>query len=159
MSDTVSPEVRRRIMASIRGKDTKPELVLRRGLHRLGFRFRLHDRNLPGKPDIVLPKYRAVILAHGCFWHGHGCHLFKWPSTREEFWRKKITRNRELDSINTGKLLEQDWRVCIVWECALKGKYRIPQDKVIQSCSKWLDSDSVYIEIEGKSVHDRGCER
>ncbi|WP_234992589.1 very short patch repair endonuclease [Kroppenstedtia eburnea] len=137
-------------MSSIRGKDTKPELVLRRGLHRLGFRFRLHDKRLPGKPDIVLPKYRAVILAHGCFWHGHLCHLFKWPSTREEFWRKKITRNRDLDNININKLMESDWRVCIVWECALKGKHRLPHDEVIETCSKWLDSESVYIEIDAK---------
>lgn len=148
MSDSVSSEVRSRIMSSIRGKNTKPELVLRSGLHQLGFRFRLHDRRLPGKPDIVFPKYQAVIFANGCFWHGHQCHLFKWPSTRKEFWRKKITRNQELDHINIGKLMEQDWRVCLVWECALKGKHRLPIDKVIETCSEWLVSKSVYIEID-----------
>lgn len=135
-------------MSSIRGKNTKPELVLRKGLHRLGFRFRLHDRRLPGKPDIVLPKYRAVIFAHGCFWHGHHCHLFKWPSTRKEYWQRKIKRNRELDNVHITNLLEQDWRVCIVWECTIKGKYRLPEETVIQACSEWLVSESSYIEID-----------
>lgn len=89
MSDKVSSEVRKRMMSNIRSKNTKPELILRKGLHQLGFRFRLHHRQLPGKPDMVFPKYRAVIFDHGCFWHGHQCHLFKWPATREEFWYQK----------------------------------------------------------------------
>lgn len=147
MSDKVTSEMRSRIMASIRGEDTKPELVLRSGLHQLGYRFRLHDRNLPGKPDIVFPRFRAVIFAHGCFWHGHECHLFKWPKTREEFWRKKITRNRELDTRNLELLRDLGWRICVVWECALRGKYRFPKEDVILACSDWLESGSDFLEI------------
>lgn len=86
------------MMAGIRGKDTKPELVVRRGLHALGFRFRLHDRALSGKPDMVLPRWRAVIFIHGCFWHAHDCPLFRWPGTRQDFWRQKIGRNQERDA-------------------------------------------------------------
>ena len=93
MADVVDRKTRSRMMSGIRGKNTRPELLIRKGLHARGFRFRLHDKRLPGKPDLVLPKYSAVIFVHGCFWHGHDCHLFKWPQSRREFWRKKITRN------------------------------------------------------------------
>lgn len=147
MPDIVSTEVRSRMMSSIRGKDTKPELILRKGLHRSGFRFRLHSRRLPGKPDMVFSRYRAVIFVHGCFWHGHSCHLFKWPSTREQFWYEKINRNRELDSLNFSRLRELGWRVGIVWECALKGKYRLPHEKVVEQCAKWLESEVPLLEI------------
>lgn len=151
MPDIVSPEVRKRMMSNIRGKNTKPELILRKGLHKLGFRFRLHKRDLPGKPDIALPRYRAVIFVHGCFWHGHDCHLFKWPSTREQFWFEKINRNREMDRINFSLLRESGWRIGIVWECALKGKYRIHQEEVIMKCAQWLKSDMPLFEIKGSS--------
>ena len=97
MVDVVDTATRSRMMAGIRGTNTKPELLLRKGLHAQGFRFRLHSTGLPGKPDIVLPRHHAVVFAHGCFWHGHNCHLFKWPSTRPEFWQAKIERNREVD--------------------------------------------------------------
>ena len=140
MPDIVSPETRSRMMAGIRGKDTKPELVIRRGLHRLGFRFRLHDRRLPGKPDRVFPKHNAVIFVHGCFWHGHDCHLFRWPATRREFWRQKISRNREVDARNRRALLETGWRVLEVWECALKGRDARPAASVVSSCARWLRS-------------------
>lgn len=89
MTDVVDKATRSRMMAGIKGKDTKPEMLIRSELHRRGFRFRKNVKDLPGKPDIVLPKYRAVIMVNGCFWHGHGCRLFKWPSTRPEFWREK----------------------------------------------------------------------
>lgn len=150
MPDIVTPQVRSRMMSRIRGKNTKPELLLRRGLHRLGFRFRVHERKLPGKPDIVFPRYRAVIFVHGCFWHGHQCHLFKWPSTREDFWRNKIIRNREVDERNIKQLHELGWRICIVWECALKGKNRIPLDEVLDTCARWLRSDTLILEIGSK---------
>lgn len=149
MPDIVTPEVRSRMMAGIRGKNTKPELMLRRGLHAAGFRFRLHDRALPGKPDIVFPKYRAVLFAHGCFWHGHGCHLFKWPSSRPDFWRKKIYRNREVDALASIALQEAGWRQGIVWECALKGKARLPIETVLAECATWLRSDIPFFEIRG----------
>jgi len=150
MADIVPAEVRSRMMAGIRGTNTKPELLLRKGLHAQGFRFRLHDAALPGKPDIVLPRYRAVILAHGCFWHGHDCHLFKWPSTRPEFWRTKIGRNREVDARTDAALAEAGWREGIVWECALKGRTRLPLEEVISGCADWLRSDRQRIEIRGR---------
>ncbi len=110
------------MMSGIRGKDTKPEMIIRRGLHARGFRFRLHDRTLPGKPDLVFPKYRAVIFVHGCFWHGHECHLFKWPKTRVEFWREKIEGNRARDVRVALELRGSGWDVIEVWECQLKDK-------------------------------------
>lgn len=90
MADVVTPEKRSKMMSGIQGKNTKPELTIRKGLHALGFRYRLHGKTLPGKPDLVFPKYKAVIFIHGCFWHAHHCHLFKWPSTRVDFWQEKI---------------------------------------------------------------------
>jgi|TARA_R100000455_G_C6268405_1_gene123884 DNA mismatch endonuclease (patch repair protein) len=105
------------MMSGIRGKDTKPEMVVRRGLHAMGFRFRLHDRSLPGNPDLVLRKYRTVIFVHGCFWHRHDCRYFKWPATRPEFWRNKILRNVERDEENVAALEAMGWRVLTVWEC------------------------------------------
>lgn len=149
MADVVPADVRSRMMAGIRGTNTKPELLLRKGLHANGFRFRLHDRALPGKPDIVLPRYRAVIFAHGCFWHGHDCHLFKWPSTRPEFWQGKIDRNRAVDARSEAALTEAGWRQAIVWECALKGRARLRLEDVISACAEWLRSDRPRIEIRG----------
>jgi DNA mismatch endonuclease (patch repair protein) len=151
MPDIVTPEVRSRMMAGIRGKNTKPELLLRRGLHAAGFRFRLHDRTLPGTPDIVFPKYKAVLFAHGCFWHGHDCHLFKWPSSRPDFWRAKINRNREVDALASLALNEAGWRQGIVWECALKGKARLPIEIVLADCAAWLQSDVPFFEIRGNA--------
>ena len=125
MADVVSPDVRSRMMAGIRGKNTKPELILRSGLHRAGFRFKLHDKSLPGKPDLVFPKYHAVIFAHGCFWHFHDCHMFKWPKSREQFWRSKIMRNRDTDLRTLQMLDATGWRSGVIWECALKGRARL----------------------------------
>lgn len=151
MADIVSPEIRSRMMAGIKGKDTQPEMILRKGLHKLGFRYRLHDRNLPGKPDMVFPRYKAVIFAHGCFWHGHSCHLFKWPSTNEEFWHTKIERNMEVDKQSILRLQEMGWRTGIVWECALKGKYKINREEVMELCAQWLQTmDMTSIEIGGQ---------
>jgi DNA mismatch endonuclease (patch repair protein) len=131
MADVVSPEVRSRMMSGIRGKDTKPEMIVRRGLHARGFRFRLHDKRLPGKPDLVFPKYHAVIFVHGCFWHGHGCHLFKWPKTREAFWREKIEGNQERDAEINQQLMRTGWRVIEIWECALKGKTDAELEEIV----------------------------
>ena len=108
-------------MSGIQGKNTKPELVIRSALHRLGFRFRVHSRDLPGKPDLVLRKHNAVIFVHGCFWHGHDCHLFKWPQTRSEFWRRKIESNiaRDRDCLRT--LGDAGWRVAVIWGMRAEG--------------------------------------
>ena len=151
MTDIVDRQSRSRMMSGIRGKDTKPEMVIRKALFRQGFRYRLHDARLPGKPDIVFPKYRAIILVNGCFWHRHDCHLFKWPKTRREFWKNKITGNVERDRKNLAKYREQRWRVLVIWECALKGKHRIAEDKVIIRAAKWLRSGTQDLEIVGIS--------
>ncbi len=110
------------MMSGIRGKNTKPEILVRSLLHKHGFRFRLHARDLPGKPDIVLPRYHAVIFVHGCFWHGHDCPLFKLPASRVDFWRKKICQNQKADLKNQEKLMDSGWRVCVIWECSIRGK-------------------------------------
>ena len=149
MADVVSPDVRSRMMAGIRGKNTKPELILRSGLHRAGFRFKLHDKSLPGKPDLVFPKYHAVIFAHGCFWHFHDCHMFKWPKSREQFWRSKIMRNRDTDLRTLQMLDATGWRSGVIWECALKGRARLDPEYVIQSCVDWLRSDNPTFELRG----------
>lgn len=137
------------MMSGIKGVDTKPELIIRRGLHARGFRFRLHDKTLPGKPDLVLKKYNAVIFVNGCFWHKHDCHLFKWPKTRPTFWRKKIEGNAARDEKNVQALLDTGWRVMVVWECALKGKTRRVEDDVIESIEAWLESGDVSEEMAG----------
>jgi DNA mismatch endonuclease (patch repair protein) len=150
MADVVSAKVRSRMMAGIKGKNTKPEMVLRRGLHGLGFRFALHKRDLPGRPDLVFPKHRAVLFAHGCFWHGHDCHLFKWPQSRRRFWATKILGNRELDARQVEALRSAGWRVGIVWECAIKFKGPDQIGKVVESCAKWLESSKASIVIRDK---------
>ncbi len=139
------------MMSGIRGKNTRPELLIRKALHARGFRYRLHC-DLPGKPDICLPKHRAVIFVHGCFWHGHDCHLFRWPGTRPDFWRTKIGRNREVDSAAEAALLAAGWRVATVWECALKGRERLPVEVQIGTLSDWLRSDVLRCEIRGSSL-------
>ncbi|MGV8898708.1 MAG: very short patch repair endonuclease [Burkholderiaceae bacterium] len=111
-------------MRAIRSKNTAPELLIRQLLFSLGFRFRLHVKNLPGTPDIVLPKYRTVIFVHGCFWHGHDCHLFTLPQTRRDFWQAKIDANRQRDLGSQDMLIRAGWRVLSVWECALKGRLK-----------------------------------
>jgi DNA mismatch endonuclease (patch repair protein) len=108
------------MMSGIRSKDTKPEMLVRRYLHAKGFRFRLHSRNLPGKPDIVLPRWHVAIFVHGCFWHWHDCRYFKLPKTRTEFWREKLSANKLRDEVNYNKLMELGWRVLIVHECSLR---------------------------------------
>ena len=121
MPDIVDRATRSRMMAGIGSRNTVPELVLRRALHAHGLRYRLHDRKLPGTPDLVFPRFRAVCFVHGCFWHRHaGCPYATTPTTREEFWRAKFHANVERDQRNRRDLFEAGWRVAIVWECALR---------------------------------------
>ncbi len=123
MTDVHSPETRSYNMSRIRNKDTKPEFIVRRFLFSKGFRYRLHDKNLPGKPDIVLSKYKSVVFIHGCFWHGHeGCKYFVIPKTRTEWWINKIKRTIELDKENYNKLSNQQWKIITVYECELKSQ-------------------------------------
>ncbi len=123
-TDVLTPEQRRLVMSRIRGKDTRPEMLIRRGLHGRGLRYRLHGKGIVGKPDMVFPRYCAVVFVHGCFWHGHGCSLFRWPKTRAEFWKTKIDHNITRDQEAVATLKAEGWRVLLVWECALKGKYK-----------------------------------
>ncbi len=136
-------------MAAIRGADTKPELIIRKGLHARGFRYRLHDRRLPGRPDLVFPARRAVVFVHGCFWHGHDCPLFVMPKTRTEFWSDKIAGNRTRDEAVINALQESGWRTGIVWECALKGRQRLGTDAVIDMLSAWLSSGDGNFVVRG----------
>jgi DNA mismatch endonuclease (patch repair protein) len=115
-------------MQAIRGKNTGPEVLLRKLLFARGFRYRLHVSSLPGKPDIVLPKYRTVIFMHGCFWHGHDCHLFTLPQTRRDFWTTKISANQQRDQRVIFALQSAGWRVISVWECALRGRLKWDAD-------------------------------
>jgi len=149
MTDVVSKEVRSRMMSGIKSKNTKPEIMIRRGLHKQGYRYRLHDHQLPGKPDLVFSRHKAIIFVNGCFWHGHDCLLFKWPSSREEFWKTKISRNQDLDSKNIIELQQLNWRIAIIWECALKGKLRLKLEVVIDKCATWIISDVPFMEVFG----------
>ena len=137
------------MIAGIRSTHTNPEMLLRRGLFAKGFRYRLHVKGMPGKPDLVFPRYNAVLFAHGCFWHGHDCHLFKMPSSRREFWQAKIARNREVDARSELALQEAGWRCGVVWECALKGRTRLPYPDVVAKCAAWLRSRKPALEIRG----------
>lgn len=127
------------MMSGIGPKDTKPEMFIRRGLHAMGYRYRLHDRRLPGRPDLVFPGRRAVIFIHGCFWHGHDCSLFRWPGTRPDFWRAKISGNINRDARVRSELLALGWRVLDIWECVLRGRERQDPEAVLAACAAFLD--------------------
>ena len=138
-------------MSGIRGKDTKPEISVRKMLHQAGFRFRLHDRQLPGKPDVVLAKYRTAIFVHGCFWHGHkDCALFRLPGTRPEFWSEKIGGNVKRDESNIVLLMRAGWKVAIVWECTLKGRARQDSAVFIDQIANFIRySEEQFMEFRG----------
>ena len=139
MTDIVDAATRSRMMAGIRSRDTKPETIIRKGLHARGFRYRLSTKGVPGKPDVVLPKWRSVVLVHGCFWHWHGCALSKLPTSNAQFWQKKLASNKRRDDEVKTLLAADGWRVAVVWECATRGKYgqdRLPW--VLDSLSRWI---------------------
>lgn len=141
MTDVHDKQTRSRNMAAIRNKDTKPEIWLRKRLHAQGFRYRLNTKDLPGKPDIVLPKYKAVIFVHGCFWHMHDCNLFKLPKTRTEWWYEKLSGNRGRDAANREKLASEGWRVLTLWECAIKGRDKMDENELLQTVISWLEAE------------------
>ena len=143
MADVLTPEQRRLNMSRIRGTNTKPEKLLRSALHAEGLRFRLHRKDLPGRPDIVLPKYRAVIFVHGCFWHSHGCKYSVMPKTNREFWSKKLEKNKHRDEKCYSLLQSNGWRVLVVWECTIKN-FRSNAQHFVYSIISWLNSDSKF---------------
>jgi DNA mismatch endonuclease, patch repair protein len=154
MGDIVDKSTRSRMMSGIQGKNTRPEVTVRCGLHSMGFRYRLHDKRLPGKPDIVFPKYKAAMFVNGCFWHMHQCHLFKWPSTRPVFWREKLEANAVRDLRKIRECEAEGWKVLVIWECALKGKSRRALHEVLQTASAWLQYDPASAEITGRQAYD-----
>ncbi|WP_245450498.1 very short patch repair endonuclease [Neorhizobium sp. SOG26] len=135
-------------MSRIRSTNTKPEMVLRRGLHALGLRYRLHVHGMPGKPDLVFSRKRTAVFVHGCFWHGHRCHLFKQPKTQTSFWMDKISKNTQRDQAVISALINQSWRVLIVWECSVRGKQRFSTESVIDRCRRFImQEEPPYHEI------------
>lgn len=140
-------------MAAVRSADTQPELKIRKGLFALGHRFRLGSKYkrkgkpLPGKPDVVFPGKRAVIFVNGCFWHGHGCHLFKWPKTEPAFWRNKILGNIARDERVREQLRSDSWRIAEVWECALKGPERRVEGEVLSELDRFISGDAARVVI------------
>lgn len=137
------------MMAGIGPANTKPEMIIRRGLHAMGRRYRLHVKDLAGKPDLVFPGRRAVIFVQGCFWHGHDCALFRWPSTRPEFWRTKIGGNIARDIRVRETLASDGWRICDVWECTMKGRTRWPAGEVLAQCDGFLFGSDPFVSLGG----------
>lgn len=140
MADIVDKAKRSQMMSGIRGKNTGPELLVRKGLHKQGLRYRLHGHSLPGNPDLVLKKYKAVVFVHGCFWHLHGCKLFKMPQTRTDFWEAKLEGNRLRDERNLTALLESGWRVAVVWECWLRTANTRDNPEAMKRLADWIRS-------------------
>ena len=145
MTDIVDQATRSRMMAGIKGKNTQPELLLRRGLHGRGFRFRLHVAGLPGHPDICMKKYNAVVFVHGCYWHRHeNCRFASTPKSRADFWLSKFAANVERDARHQKMLKAQGWRVAVVWECTLRSAMA---GTTIDLLGKWLKSNEHHLEI------------
>lgn len=150
MVDVVSAEKRSEMMAGIRARNTKPEILVRQLLHRAGFRFVLHRKDLPGKPDIVLPKWQTVIFVHGCFWHGHeNCPIFRLPKTRTAFWANKILENQRRDQDVVLAYKKSSWNIIEVWECAMKGKQKLPDTELTLEIVTAVKSRSRYSVIRG----------
>lgn len=142
MADNHSKTVRRKNMSHIRSTDTKPEIVVRKYLFSKGFRYRKNVKSMPGCPDIVLPKYKTVIFVNGCFWHKHDCPRFVWPSSNQEYWYTKITRNGERDKVNYALLESEGWTVFIIWECQLKkNNFALTMEKLILALTGIQDKD------------------
>jgi DNA mismatch endonuclease (patch repair protein) len=140
-------------MSRIRGKNTKPELLVRRGLHSRGVRYRLHDRSLPGRPDLVFPRFHTVAFIHGCFWHNHCCTLSKMPATNAEFWRDKLAANAVRDRKAIDELQAAGWRVLVIWECSLRGRRRQDFVLLIEQCCLFIRSSrGLVCEISEKDM-------
>jgi len=149
LPDPLTSQQRSYNMSRIQGRDTGPELILRKALHARGLRYRLHVKNLRGTPDIVFPAHRAIIFVHGCFWHGHDCPKGVMPRTNAAFWNAKILRNRDRDVAAEIELQRGGWRILKVWECALRGRARLNLDELTGCVSNWLKTTSPKLEIAG----------
>lgn len=136
--DVLTPAQRKLNMSRVRGRDTKPEMLIRQGLHARGFRYRLHDKTLPGRPDLVFAKYRTVVFVHGCFWHAHGCSRSKLPATRRRFWKEKLEGNAARDQRTVAALQASGWRILVVWECALRGPGHACPEAVVDRAAAFL---------------------
>lgn len=155
--DTLTPESRHLNMSRIRSRDTKPEKQIRSALWKAGFRYRICDKRYPGKPDLIFPRYYAVIFINGCFWHAHGwesgesCRYFRFPRSNQAFWKKKFTRNKERDVATISYYQDQCWRVCLVWECSIRGKNsRQKIERVTDQIIQWLEvPEEAFLEIKG----------
>lgn len=150
MADVLTPAQRRLNMSRIRGRDTRPELLLRKALHAHGLRYRLNVRTLPGRPDLVFPAARAIVFMHGCFWHRHECDRFRWPDTRRDFWAGKLTRNAERDTRALNELNALGWRTLVVWECALTGPGRFDIGRVAELAAHFVRSHRLTAQISAK---------
>ncbi len=150
--DTVAKTTRSRMMAAIRSNDSRPEVALRHSIFRLGYRYRLHDHGLPGKPDMVFPKYRAVVFINGCFWHHHECQDVKMPETRRAWWRRKLEGNRERDKAVLRTLQERGWRTLVLWECSIRRKKNPVEAirKAGEQVSRFLQSKRKSAVISGR---------
>lgn len=157
MTDIVDRATRSRMMSGIRGKDTRPEVLIRKALHARGFRYRLHVAALPGKPDMVFPKYRAVVFVHGCFWHGHDCRYFKVPRTRTDFWLEKIGANCRRDRRQMAELRQMGWRILVVWECATRSNFLRQNDMLIDYVADWLIMDDCESQIDEAGLRVLPC--
>lgn len=149
MTDIMGPEERSQLMSRIRPENTKPEMLIRKSLHALGYRYSLHRKDLPGKPDIVMPKYGAVIFVHGCFWHAHDCNLFTYPKKNREWWKNKLDGNRKRDRGVIRALQGIGWRVLTVWECSIRGKAKRDFEQLMCEVTEWLRSDTPVMELRG----------
>jgi DNA mismatch endonuclease, patch repair protein len=150
MADIVDAATRSRMMSGIQSKNTKPEMLIRKALHARGFRYSLHSKQLPGKPDIVMPKWRVVIFVHGCFWHVHGCSLSKMPANNSDFWAKKLGANRRRDAAVKDNMIALGWRTVIIWECATRGKSALVNlPNMTDTLATWIRSQakSSYLEL------------
>ena len=145
MPDKFNKETRSRMMAGIRNKNTKPETLIRSELFKNGFRYRLHNGRLPGKPDMVFRKYRAIIFIHGCFWHGHNCHYFVWPKSNQDFWHKKINGNKNNDKKVISELKSMGYRICIIWECVTRDTKLF--SRTMKKVVNWLPGDRKFLEL------------
>ena len=149
MVDVVDKATRSRMMSGIRAKDTKPEILWRRMLHKEGLRFQLHRRDLSGKPDLVFPRHHVALFVNGCFWHGHECRIFKWPKTRVQFWQNKIQHNRDRDLRVIEDLEALGWRCLVAWECALRGATEATIAAAGKSVAKWIRDGAGSAQLSG----------